>query len=457
MYYGIFAGLVLIYIIIETPVNMYPVKFLSDFHDSRYFPFSHLIQICFYVAYFYFFTDFLEFEKHLPKFTKRIKLIVRLIFLFSLPVFIYSIVIYDYKVFFAFFAFVAAPLFIILAIISYIKALRIKGILKYFIIVGNVFYTICSLRALYLTLYKDENFAYPITFFFIGLIFENIAFSLGLSYKVKSWHDNMIFQLKENVKIRKNQYALLEREIKLKENEILEMTKQAEQERIKKVESDFKHEIRRMQLDLLKNQMNPHFIFNALTSIKVFLIDNDKKNAVFYLNKFSKLIRKMLDSYRVDSYSLDEELEILNLYLSIENIRFNSEIDIAFHVENEVDLKSITIPPLLVQPFVENAIWHGLMHKKTGSKQLIISIYTDRKTNIVYMKISDNGVGREFSFESKRNRTLQKSSYGLTLVQERLAIFNKQNNYNYNFEIIDLTDADGKASGTEVLIDFKKQ
>lgn len=456
MYYGIFALLVMAYLIIKTPFDIYNPKLIRLFYESRYYPLSYFIQICFYLTYFHFFINFLELDTKLPNFTKKLKLTTQLVFLISTLVLIYCITTVDRDLFFNFFTFIALPFILIMAFIAYFKAFKTKGILKYFIVGGSIFYTAFSLKAMYMTLHPSDKGMPPITYFFIGLLFENIAFSLGLSFKVKSWYENMIFQLKENVRIRKNQYDILENEVKAKEKEILEMTRIAEQARIKKVESDFNNEIRRLQLDLLKNQMNPHFIFNALTSIKVFLIDNDKKKAVFYLNKFSKLIRKMLDSYRVDSYSLDEEFEILKLYLAIENIRFNSEIEISFDVDEKLNLKSIYIPPLLLQPFVENAIWHGLMNKTTGTKQLDIKIYSAPDTKTVFMEITDNGVGRKYSTESKLKRTLQKTSYGLKLVQERLDIFNIQNNFNYKFRIIDLFDENSLSAGTKVFISFEK-
>ena len=128
-----------------------------------------------------------------------------------------------------------------------------------------------------------------------------------------------------------------------------------------------------LEQDMLRIQMNPHFIFNALNSIKLYIINNEQKNAVHYLNKFSKLIRKILDASSVKEISLAEELETMDLYMNIENIRFSNEIEHEIHVDPSIKLDTIKVPPLVLQPFIENAIWHGLSSKK-GGKKVTISV-----------------------------------------------------------------------------------
>src|SRR5699024_5284737 len=119
---------------------------------------------------------------------------------------------------------------------------------------------------------------------------------------------------------------LLSQKLKEKEKALLHITKKAEEDRVKQIREEFENKINRIELESLQSQMNPHFLFNALNSIKVFLIENEKQAAVYYLNKFSKLIRHILESSRVESISLKEELEVLELYISLENIRFDDKI-----------------------------------------------------------------------------------------------------------------------------------
>ena len=131
-----------------------------------------------------------------------------------------------------------------------------------------------------------------------------------------------MFQLTENGRIKSNQSEILQKELQKKEMELLQIMKKAEEERVSKIKSDFENEIHQLHLFSLQSQMNPHLIFNALNSIKMFLIENNKEQAIFYLSKFAKLIRKILVSSRVHSVSLKEEIDTIQLYMGIENMRF---------------------------------------------------------------------------------------------------------------------------------------
>ena len=133
-----------------------------------------------------------------------------------------------------------------------------------------------------------------------------------------------------------------------------------------------------LEQDVLRTQMNPHFIFNALNSIKHYIINNEQKNAVHYLNKFSKLVRKILESSTLKEVSLHEELETMDLYMNIENIRFSNEINYEINVDDTLNLSAIKVPPLVLQPFLENALWHGLSSKK-GDKKIILSVFQPSK------------------------------------------------------------------------------
>src|SRR5690606_3958204 len=118
-----------------------------------------------------------------------------------------------------------------------------------------------------------------------------------------------------------------------------------------------------LEQKMLRSQMNPHFLFNSLNSIKLYIINNEQKNAVHYLNKFSKLIRKILEASSQREISLAEELETVELYMNIENIRFSNEIDFRIDVDKDIFIDNIKIPSLTLQPFLENSLWHGLSPK----------------------------------------------------------------------------------------------
>ncbi|WP_445386219.1 tetratricopeptide repeat-containing sensor histidine kinase [Robiginitalea sp. IMCC44478] len=198
----------------------------------------------------------------------------------------------------------------------------------------------------------------------------------------------------------------------------------------------------------LRSQMNPHFLFNSLNSIKLYIINNEKKKAVYYLNKFSKLVRKILEASTQKEIFLDEELDTATLYMNIENIRFNNEIEYNVSISEEVDPAHIKIPSLLLQPFLENAIWHGLS-SKVGDKKIEIHINKLKKGSIA-LTIRDNGVGRNASQRLKNERVVKRKSVGIDITEERLANFAKDYQNSYEIAINDLYGADGAPAGTEV-------
>ncbi|RNC92138.1 MAG: sensor histidine kinase [Allomuricauda sp.] len=207
-----------------------------------------------------------------------------------------------------------------------------------------------------------------------------------------------------------------------------------------------------LEQNMLRSQMNPHFLFNSLNSIKLYIINNEQKNAVHYLNKFSKLVRKILEASSSKEISLAEELETVELYMNIENIRFNNEINFEVEVDKKVDLELIKIPGLALQPFLENALWHGLSPKE-GAKKIHLGVASHNNGHIT-IAIEDNGVGRAAAEINKENRVLKRKSVGIDITKERLANFAKDYQNNFDVEIVDLFDDTGNSRGTRVMIDI---
>jgi tetratricopeptide (TPR) repeat protein len=207
-----------------------------------------------------------------------------------------------------------------------------------------------------------------------------------------------------------------------------------------------------LEQNLLKSQMNPHFIFNSLNSIKLYIINNEKENAVYYLNKFAKLIRKILVASNEKDISLADELDTMKLYMNIENIRFSNEIDFKINIGNNINPENIRVPSLILQPFLENSLWHGLS-SKTNDKRIVIDI----KKNVddyITISITDNGVGRKVSQERKLNKTLKRDSVGIELTKERLFNFSKRFARMYGLKIEDLFDSKNNAIGTKVILNI---
>ncbi len=208
-------------------------------------------------------------------------------------------------------------------------------------------------------------------------------------------------------------------------------------------------EIIRLEQDAMRSQMNPHFIFNSLNAIKLYIINNEQKNAVYYLNKFSKLIRKILVASRNKETSLSDEIETIKLYMDIENIRFRNEIKANIIIDKGLNINTIKTPSLILQPFIENAIWHGLSPKK-GVKKIDVSFEKHKDTH-VKISIIDNGVGRKVSAQIKSNKVHKKKSIGIKLTRERLENFCKNYKENCSLSFIDLMDKE-KALGTKVIL-----
>jgi sensor histidine kinase YesM len=201
---------------------------------------------------------------------------------------------------------------------------------------------------------------------------------------------------------------------------------------------------------MLRSQMNPHFLFNSLNSIKLYIINNDKKNAVHYLNKFSKLVRKILEASSLKEIPLAEELETVELYMNIENIRFSNEINFKISIDDDIDIHTIKIPSLILQPFLENAIWHGLSSKE-GEKNIDLHISKGNK-NFIDISITDNGVGRDAAEIIKESKVLKRKSVGIEITKERLANFARDYQNTFDVTIIDLFDKDKNATGTRVVL-----
>jgi sensor histidine kinase YesM len=204
-----------------------------------------------------------------------------------------------------------------------------------------------------------------------------------------------------------------------------------------------------LEMQALRAQMNPHFIFNCLSSINGFILMNETKPASDYLTKFSRLIRTVLNNSKKSLISLEDELEMLKLYLDMENLRFNNGFDYNIHVDDNVDAQTVFIPPLLFQPFAENAVWHGLMHKgERGKLQISLSI----ETNVLKFVIEDNGIGRAAAASLHTKSAEKNKSLGLQITKERLSLINGYADEKTFFEIDDLYDNTGSAAGTRVLI-----
>ena len=180
-----------------------------------------------------------------------------------------------------------------------------------------------------------------------------------------------------------------------------------------------KAEISETELKALRAQMNPHFIFNALNSIADYINKNDARSADYYLGKFAKLMRGILENSEEKEISLSEELKMLEFYMDLESLRFKNKFNYEVKIADDINPENTLIPPMILQPFVENSILHGLAKKENDGK---ITIHIDKTEDLLKCTIEDNGIGRK-----NPNENLNKS-YGVKLTRERIALFDKSKN-----------------------------
>jgi len=208
-----------------------------------------------------------------------------------------------------------------------------------------------------------------------------------------------------------------------------------------------------LQTQILRSQMNPHFIFNCLNSIENFIMQNNKRQASDYLNKFSQLIRSILDSSRNEMVPLVKDMETLQLYVELEQLRFNNKFRFSVYIDPALAGGDYQVPSLLVQPFVENAIVHGMAHSE--EKDLSLSVKALLEGGNIRYLIQDNGVGREKAKVYNMQNKPHHKSVGLKITEERISIFNDSLVEKEPIRIVDLYDEQHRPEGTLVEIVLK--
>jgi sensor histidine kinase YesM len=217
-----------------------------------------------------------------------------------------------------------------------------------------------------------------------------------------------------------------------------------------KTRSDMQNQIRELEMKALKAQMNPHFIHNALNSIQSLILNNQSTRASHYISKFAKLLRQVLENADKNLITLDKELYSLQLYVDLEKLRMNMDIDYSEQVDENILASEIKIPPLILQPFVENALWHGLS-RKDGDKKITVTI-TEKESWII-CEITDNGIGRKKAGESGKTFPEGSFSKAVNITTQRLADFN-QSPGTEPVSFIDLVN-NNEPAGTTVIVRIK--
>jgi ligand-binding sensor domain-containing protein/two-component sensor histidine kinase len=205
------------------------------------------------------------------------------------------------------------------------------------------------------------------------------------------------------------------------------------------------------ELKALRAQMNPHFTFNTLSAIQTAVNNSDAKSASKYIVNFATLIRKVLENSKHATIKLEEEIEMLRLYIELEQLRFSNRFDYQIKVDKNLDSDFMTIPSMIIQPYIENAIIHGLA-PKTKDGQLSVELKLEN--SFLHCIIQDNGVGREEAQKIKARKGLVHHSMAMEITEDRLDLYQQELGKEFTVEIIDLKDKNGQASGTKVQLIF---
>ncbi|MBC7891292.1 MAG: histidine kinase, partial [Sphingobacteriaceae bacterium] len=215
--------------------------------------------------------------------------------------------------------------------------------------------------------------------------------------------------------------------------------------------SDLRERIATSEMQALRAQMNPHFIYNSLNAIRLFVLQNDSDNAEMYLVKFARLMRLILDNSRQEAVALGSELDQLRLYLELEQLRFNHAFDFSIQSDPALSRQTVLVPPMIIQPFIENAILHGIAHKKTKGH---ITVALRPVGGHLECSVDDDGVGRQRASELKSKTVTSHQSVGLRVTADRLQLLSQRSGKVARVEVIDKTDEQGQPTGTRVVIEL---
>lgn len=423
LFYALYNISLLFYIISK---NSYIVEILQPI-IHKYYPLNWAIQIIYNSFLFYFGINFLNLKEYFPKRVARIDFFTRIMMITgSIGVFI-SILLNDYIVYFYAFTFGYLPILLFLSFYVLYLAHKTPKSIKYYYFAGVISYILFSVFAFVLSISNNYTLGIftAISFFYIGIFIEQYAFIYGLRERIK------------NIYFEKIKY----------EKELATTQRKLNKELGNKLKTiEIKQKLTNLEFSMITSRMNSHFIFNALNSIKSYIIDNDKREATRYLSKFSEFIRKVLEISSVKDITLEDELYISQLYIDIENSRLDYTLDFKIVMNNSIPIKTIKVPPFILQPFLENAIWHGVASKK--QKEITLSIVQEKT---IIIEITDNGIGRKRAMEIKKQKSSYKKPIGISIVKQILTNYYGDN---FSLDYVDLYDNQNTPNGTKVVLNI---
>ena len=223
-------------------------------------------------------------------------------------------------------------------------------------------------------------------------------------------------------------------------------------EKEQRMERTFANQLAEVEMQSLRSQMNPHFLFNCLNSINRFVVNHQPAEASDYLSKFARLIRIILQNSHHNLVPLSDEINAIQLYVDMEALRFDYRFTYEITIEPDLEIDYIEVPPMLLQPYVENAIWHGLLHKDDGPGHLSVAV--QKVDNYLRCTIEDNGIGRAQAATLKKQTEFKRRSMGMKITSERLELLEQLRGIKVNLQVVDLVAPDGSALGTKIIVEI---
>ncbi len=289
---------------------------------------------------------------------------------------------------------------------------------------------------------------------YMGILLELIFFSVALIIRIKdsfleseALKDKLIVELQQNEEFISNQNILLENKVKERVQEIKQQNLLIEEQKTEALVQSFEKERAQIQLQALTSQLNPHFIFNSMNAIHNAVVSNNTKKASRMLTDFSALIRTVLENSMEAKISLENEIKLLETYLKLEQIRTSNSFEYQINIDHAIAADFIEIPTMMLQPFLENAIWHGFKGiDYKGKIRIVFSLSED----VIHCEITDNGIGRKSASEKLYT---PKKSLAIHIIQNRIILINKaEKAEKATLTIVDLLDEQKNAMGTKVII-----
>lgn len=462
LYYLGYLFFQLIYGFIVLRSTLAPVGNFFEYFPKLAYNLNEPVQFAFIGFYIFFISNLLTIKRYDRLLARALQYLGFACFIYAITRFIFVQYFYDANLMSLVFTIVRIIILPLNFILIFWIIFKVKHPLIIYFVIGQSFFFISALVATYigssgLQYIPDSIFGFneaPNIVFQIGLLAEVFCFSLALGENVillqkekEKTNDELILQLQENQLLQGRMNRELDEKVEEKTEELLQLYTKLEKEREQKINDDFNQRIKEIEMIALRAQMNPHFIFNSLNGIKHLIMTSRNDDAITYLDDFSGLLRGILHNSNRKKITVEEELEILELYLSLEQNRMGTEFRYHIQVPSRDELSQYQIPPLLLQPIVENAIWHGLHPSLKAEKKLKIIFDTTDNLKII---IEDNGVGRK---ESAKKIKLH-NSVGTTIVEDRLTLYNHLNDHVIRLKTTDLEE-DGKVLGTRITLTYQ--